>query len=73
MSRGPAAAPESDRVEDAPPPRETLVFFGHAAAEQALLTAYRQDRMAQAWILGGLEGVGKATGPGSPRPRGSRR
>lgn len=61
MSREPAAAPESDRFEDAPHPRETLAFFGHAAAEQALLTAYRQDRMAQAWILGGLEGVGKAT------------
>ena len=54
MSREPAAAPESDRFEDAPHPRETLAFFGHAAAEQALLTAYRQDRMAQAWILGGL-------------------
>ena len=26
-----------------------------------MLTAYRQDRMAQAWILGGPEGVGKAT------------
>jgi DNA polymerase-3 subunit delta' len=61
MSKEPTAAPESDRFEDAPHPRETLAFFGHAAAEQALLTAYRQDRMAQAWILGGLEGVGKAT------------
>ena len=56
MSREPAAAPESDRFEDAPHPRETLAFFGHAAAEQALLTAYRQDRMAQAWILGGPRG-----------------
>lgn len=61
MSKEPAAAPESDRLEAAPHPRETLEFFGHAAAEQALLTAYRQNKMAQAWILGGPEGIGKAT------------
>ena len=30
MSRAPAASPESDRVDDAPHPRETLAFFGHA-------------------------------------------
>jgi DNA polymerase-3 subunit delta' len=53
--------PESDRLEGAPHPRERLEFFGHAAAEQALLCAYRQNRMAQAWILGGPEGIGKAT------------
>lgn len=61
MSKEPAAAPESDRFDGAPHPRETLALFGHAAAERALLTAYRQDRMPQAWILGGPEGIGKAT------------
>jgi DNA polymerase-3 subunit delta' len=61
MSKEAAAAPESDRFEAAPHPRETLALFGHAAAEQELLTAYRQNRMAQAWILGGPEGIGKAT------------
>ena len=35
MSKEPTAAPESDRFEDAPHPRETLAIFGHAAAEQA--------------------------------------
>ncbi len=61
MSREASALPESDRFDDAPHPRETLAFFGNAAAERALLDAYRQHRLAQAWILGGPEGVGKAT------------
>jgi DNA polymerase-3 subunit delta' len=61
MSRDVAETPESDRYEDAPHPRATLKLFGHAAAEQELLDAYRRNRMAQAWIIGGPEGVGKAT------------
>ena len=61
MSKDVAGAPESDRYEDAPHPRETLTLQGHAAAERELLDAYRRNRMAQAWILGGPEGVGKAT------------
>jgi DNA polymerase-3 subunit delta' len=61
MSRESPAAPESDRLPGAPHPRETLTFFGHRAAERALLDAYRQNRLAHAWILGGPEGVGKAT------------
>ena len=56
-----ATGPESDRLEDAPHPRETLTFFGNAAAERALLEAYQQNRLAHAWILGGPEGLGKAT------------
>ncbi|RNJ50161.1 DNA polymerase III subunit delta' [Methylocystis hirsuta] len=55
------ANPESDRYDDAPHPRETLGLFGHAAAEHELLDAYRRNKMAQAWIIGGPEGVGKAT------------
>ncbi len=61
MSREPAGPPESDRFDDAPHPRETLAFFGHEAAEHELLDAYRRNRLAQAWIIGGPEGVGKAT------------
>ncbi len=64
MSRAPrevAAAPESDRFDAAPHPRDTLSFFGNAAAERELLDAYRQNRMAHAWLIGGPEGVGKAT------------
>jgi len=61
MSREFAGPPESDRFPGAPHPRENLSFFGNAAAERALLDAYRRERLAQAFILGGPEGVGKAT------------
>jgi DNA polymerase-3 subunit delta' len=54
-------APEADRAGDAPHPRETMILVGHAAAERAFLDAYRAGRMPHAWILGGPEGVGKAT------------
>jgi DNA polymerase-3 subunit delta' len=52
---------ESDRFGDSPHPRETQVLFGHAAAEQELLGAFRKGRLPQAWIIGGREGIGKAT------------
>jgi len=55
------ATPESDRYDDAPHPRETLALFGHAEAERELLDGYRRNKMAQAWIIGGPEGIGKAT------------
>jgi DNA polymerase-3 subunit delta' len=61
MSKEPAGPPESDRFEDAPHPRETLALFGHASAERELLDAYQRNRLAQAWIIGGPEGIGKAT------------
>lgn len=54
-------APESDRREGCPHPRETLRLVGHREAEQALLSAYRSDRMHHAWLISGAEGVGKAT------------
>ncbi|PPD42510.1 MAG: DNA polymerase III subunit delta', partial [Methylocystis sp.] len=61
MSKDVAGPPESDRFDDAPHPRETLALFGHARAERELLDAYRANRLAQAWIIGGPEGIGKAT------------
>jgi DNA polymerase III subunit delta' len=42
-------------------PRATSLLFGHAAAEQALLDAYKSGRMAHAWLIGGPPGIGKAT------------
>jgi DNA polymerase-3 subunit delta' len=53
-------AESADRIEPLPP-RETVVFYGHAEAENALLEAYRSGRLAHAWLLGGCSGVGKAT------------
>ena len=34
---------------------------GHAGAEAELLAAYREGRLAHAWLIGGPEGIGKAT------------
>ncbi|MGZ5870540.1 MAG: DNA polymerase III subunit delta' [Bradyrhizobium sp.] len=45
----------------APHPRETTVLFGHHDAEEALLNAYRSGRVPHAWLIGGPQGIGKAT------------
>lgn len=42
-------------------PRETTVLFGHREAELALLNAYRSGRIPHAWLIGGAQGIGKAT------------
>jgi DNA polymerase-3 subunit delta' len=42
-------------------PRETTELFGHRAAETALLNAYRSGRIPHAWLIGGAQGIGKAT------------
>lgn len=54
-------APEPDQLEDFPHPRERDALIGHIAAEQAFLDAYRSGRPHHAWIIGGPEGIGKAT------------
>lgn len=53
--------PETDRLDDAPHPRETLGLRGHAAEEAALLEAYRANRLPHAILIGGPVGIGKAT------------
>src|SRR5260370_17279960 len=42
-------------------PRETSALFGHRDAEAALLNAYRSRRIPHAWLIGGAQGIGKAT------------
>jgi DNA polymerase-3 subunit delta' len=42
-------------------PRETSGLFGHREAEAALLNAYRSGRIPHAWLIGGPQGIGKAT------------
>jgi DNA polymerase III subunit delta' len=44
-----------------PHPRETTVLFGHRDAEAMLLNAYRSGRIPHAWLIGGAQGIGKAT------------
>jgi len=52
---------EESEDDEAPHPRATSVLFGHAAAEAALLAAYRSGRMPHAVLLVGPKGIGKAT------------
>jgi len=55
-----SAAEARDDTEP-PHPRETTVLFGHGEAEQVLLEAYRSGRIPHAWLIGGPNGIGKAT------------
>jgi len=55
------SAAKADSEIAAPHPRETNVLFGHQEAEAALLTAYKSGRIPHAWLLGGAQGIGKAT------------
>jgi DNA polymerase III subunit delta' len=42
-------------------PRQTSILAGHREAEAALLDAYRSGRTPHAWLIGGAQGIGKAT------------
>jgi DNA polymerase III subunit delta' len=53
--------PEADVFPGATHPRHATSLIGHRAAEQELLSAYREGRLAHAWLIGGREGIGKAT------------
>ncbi|MBO9401305.1 DNA polymerase III subunit delta' [Shimia sp. R9_3] len=54
-------APEPDRVEGAPHPRETFALFGQESAEVDFLTAVNSQRLHHGWLISGPKGVGKAT------------
>ncbi|HEY1780051.1 MAG TPA: DNA polymerase III subunit delta' [Roseiarcus sp.] len=53
--------PEADALIGAPHPRHVYSLIGHERAEAEMLSAYREGRLAHAWLIGGREGVGKAT------------
>jgi DNA polymerase III subunit delta' len=53
-------ADEDDEAE-APHPRAVTTLFGHQAAEQAMLAAYRSGRVPHAFLIVGPKGIGKAT------------
>jgi DNA polymerase-3 subunit delta' len=55
------APPESDAFAEAPHPRFASRLIGHQSAEAGMLAAYREGRLAHAWLIGGREGIGKAT------------
>lgn len=52
---------EGDRLLGAPHPRERFDFIGHEDAEAELLAAWKADRLPHAILLGGPQGIGKAT------------
>jgi DNA polymerase-3 subunit delta' len=53
--------PEADALAGAPHPRHVYSLIGHERAEAEMLAAYREGRLAHAWLMGGKEGIGKAT------------
>ena len=52
---------EPDGFEGAPHPREQFSFFGHREGENAFLEGLREGRLHHAWLIGGPQGIGKAT------------
>jgi DNA polymerase-3 subunit delta' len=56
-----AESKDKGKAEASPHPRDRYGLVGHARAELALLEALRSRRFAHAWLIGGPEGVGKAT------------
>lgn len=54
-------APEPDRIEGAPHPRETVTLYGQDEAQSAFLTAFNAGRLHSGWLITGPRGVGKAT------------
>ena len=52
---------EADRLEGAPHPREHGILVGHTEAETSVLRAWQAGRLPHAFLIGGSEGVGKAT------------
>lgn len=55
------AETEPDGFEGAPHPREQFSFFGHRDGEAAFLEGLRDGRLHHAWLIGGAQGIGKAT------------
>ncbi len=61
MSRDGQDAVEPDQFEGALHPREQFSFFGHREGEGAFLEGLRSGRLHHAWLIGGPQGIGKAT------------
>jgi DNA polymerase III subunit delta' len=53
--------PEADALAGAPHPRHVYALIGHEPAQAEMLSAYREGRLAHAWMIAGPEGIGKAT------------
>lgn len=61
MSRDDRDSLEPDQLEGALHPRDQFAFFGHREGEGAFLEGFRSGRLHHAWLIGGPQGIGKAT------------
>jgi DNA polymerase-3 subunit delta' len=52
---------EPDQLPGTPHPREQFALFGHGDAERAFLEGWNAGRLHHAWLIGGAQGIGKAT------------
>lgn len=52
---------EPDRFRAFPHPREAEHLIGHGEAQQAILSGLAAGKLHHAWLIGGPEGIGKAT------------
>lgn len=52
---------ESDRFAGTPRPRDQFSFIGHEAGEKAFIEGLASGRLHHAWLIGGAQGIGKAT------------
>jgi DNA polymerase-3 subunit delta' len=50
-----------DGLPGVPHPREQFSLVGHGEAEAAFLDGWREGRLHHAWLIGGPQGIGKAT------------
>lgn len=48
-------------LEDVPHPRTRSLLIGHSEAERSFADAIASSRLHHAWLIGGPEGIGKAT------------
>jgi DNA polymerase-3 subunit delta' len=55
------SAARAAEESDIPHPRDTEHLFGQEAAERTLLDAYKSGRIPHAFLIGGPQGIGKAT------------
>lgn len=61
MSRDALETDEPDRFDSAPHPRAQFALFGHEESEAAFLEGLNGGRLHHAWLIGGPQGIGKAT------------
>ncbi|HZH52179.1 MAG TPA: DNA polymerase III subunit delta' [Microvirga sp.] len=61
MSRDDQDIAEPDQLDGALHPRDQFAFFGHREGEGAFVEGFRSGRLHHAWLIGGPQGIGKAT------------